>query len=93
MVSAVDVQKVWQNSSATAGRWLGWQLKEAVSRVMEVPSLFCLQLLVGPARLDDCVPIQEYAAGDSLEISYVRQPMRRPTERDYDSIAEGIGHK
>ena len=86
VVSAVDGQKVWQNSSATAGRWLGWQVKEAVSRVMEVPSLFCLQLLVAPARLEEFIPIQEYVSGDSLETSYVRQPMRRPTEREYDSI-------
>ena len=91
VVSAVDGSILLQLGSAQAGTMKGWQFKECVSNHLESFSPFTLQLMVGTLRLDDFLSLQEYAETEGLEVCCLQHALRRPTPRDIDSTAEGIG--
>lgn len=68
------------------------QLKLAIQTGVGLPSPFLIQLLLEQEKLDDFVPLQSCTNSQELRLSLVFQRRRRPTPKEFESLAEAIGN-
>ena len=75
-----------------ANKLWGRQMKVTIAKILKADSPFIIRLMVGQEQLDDDSQLQEYTATQAIDISVVRTRTRKPTQREYDLLAECIGN-
>ena len=92
VTSALTGKQILKIESPNAGWLYGRHIKESVSKGIGAPSPFCIQLLIEQEKLNDFTQLKDCTETRELALSLVYQKRRRPTTKEYETLAEAIGN-